>query len=314
MINIKNFSEINPCDVAYLWNEEVGFIYPITEQLFDQNVTGCEYFYSDASFVATQDDKIVGFIISKIWNDDRAIESYKTIGWISLFYVSRKHRMQGIGSTLLAKAEMKLREKGITTIHLGRDVNNFFPGIPCDFDNLTAAFMEKRGYVCGRRTYDLIRYDLSGVSEYMPKNSIRFAEKEDLPEIINFFDKNFPGRWQYDAKRNFIEGLYRQYLLAFDKKTVIGFMRMSLPNDEMRPYSLTWYARFKNLGGIGPLGVDKDYRKKGVFNDLINYGLYHFKNIGIKEVIIDWTGLISLYQKYGFEIWKVYQYASKELV
>lgn len=312
MIDIINITKLKRIeDVALLWNEEVGFIYPITELLFKHNIVNCLYFSQTTSFVAVEDDKVVGFILCKTWDGNQEIPSYVNTGWISLFYVARKYRHQGVGTLLLAKAEEEFSKQGIKTIHIGRDVNNFFPGIPTDFAALTPIFLEKRGYIVGKNTHDLIRYDLSNVPEYTCENDIRFATSEDEQAVMNFFSKNFPGRWHFDARRNFANDLSHQYLLAWKNDTVVGFMRMSTISDSMWSYSLTWYHRFHNLGGLGPLGVDKDYRKQGIFDDMMNYGLNFFRKQGIKEVIIDWTSLMVLYQRYGFEVWKDYTYVSK---
>jgi GNAT superfamily N-acetyltransferase len=314
MINIldcNTFKKIE--DVALLWNEEVGFIYPITDLLFKHNIIDCPYLSLGTSFVAVENEKVVGFILSKIWDGNKEIPTYINTGWISLFYVARKYRNQGIGSLLLSNVETEMKKQGIKTIHIGRDVNNFFPGVPCDFDGLTPEFLEKRGYILGRRTHDLIRYHLNDVKEYVCKRDIRFATKEDEKATMKFFLKNFPGRWYFDACKNFKSGLYHQYLLAFQDGEVIGFMRMSTIEDSMWPYSLTWYQRFNNLGGLGPLGIDKDHRKQGIFDDMMKYGLFFFKKQGIKEIMIDWTSLMALYQKYGFEVWKDYTYIFKNI-
>ncbi len=314
MINILDFNTFKKIEeVALLWNEEVGFIYPITDLLWKHNVIDCPYLSLETSFVAVEDGKVVGFIISKIWDGDKGIPTYIDTGWISLFYVARKYRKQGIGSLLLSNVETEMKKKGIKIVHIGRDINNFFPGVPSDFDGLTPEFLEKRGYTLGRKTHDLIRYHLDDVQEYTCKNKIRFATKEDEEATMKFFLKNFPGRWYFDARKNFKNGLYHQYLLAFKEDEVIGFIRISTPKDSMWPYSLTWYQRFDNLGGIGPLGVDKDCRKQGIFDDMMNYGMLFLKKQGIRAIMIDWTSLMVLYQRYGFEVWKDYTYVSKNI-
>jgi predicted acetyltransferase len=61
------------------------------------------------------------------------------------------------------------------------------------------------------------------------------------------------------------------------------------------------------------LGIDKDHRKQGIFDDMMKYGLFFFKKQGIKEIMIDWTSLMALYQKYGFEVWKDYTYIFKNI-
>lgn len=315
MLEIINIDDLKNIEgIRQLWNDEVGFIFPISEFLFKKNVLECEYYCKKASFVAKDEDKVVGFIISKIYNNDPLIPAYIDSSWISLFYVSRNYRNKGIGSTLLKKAEDELMSLNVKKINIGRDINNFFPGIPSDFDNLTAPFLQKRGYECGGYTHDLIKYNISEIKQYIPKHNVRYLQESDYEETIKFFEKNFPGRWLVETKKALDKKCFNQYLVAFDGSKVIGFLRISYPTDEVFPYSQTWNNRFEKLGGVGPLGVDKDYRKQGIANDLLMYGFYQMKVNNITEAMIDWTGLMAIYQKYGFEVWKTYQYTNKTIL
>ena len=81
MINIldcNTFKKIE--DVALLWNEEVGFIYPITDLLFKHNIIDCPYLSLGTSFVAVENEKVVGFILSKIWDGNKEIPTYINTG------------------------------------------------------------------------------------------------------------------------------------------------------------------------------------------------------------------------------------------
>ena len=97
-INLKDYKTKE--DIYKIWNDEYGNIYPISAELFNRNI---ENLYPKASYVAIKDEKIVGFVIGKVWHDSYVIKNYNGIGWISLIYVSPKYRKQGIGSALLDK-------------------------------------------------------------------------------------------------------------------------------------------------------------------------------------------------------------------
>ena len=71
--------------------------------------------------------KVVGFIISKIYDNNPIMSKYIDKGWISLLYVSRNYRKQGIGSKLLELAEEEFKKRSIKGILFGADYNNFFP-------------------------------------------------------------------------------------------------------------------------------------------------------------------------------------------
>ena len=121
----------NAYECLELWNQELGYLYPIGNDIFEANVIN----YNEKEiFGAYDNDSLVGFMIAKAFNHQELI-SYKNQGFISLFYVKKQFRNQNIGSNLLTNTENYLRDKDI--IHIGRDINCFFPGVPCDFDNLT---------------------------------------------------------------------------------------------------------------------------------------------------------------------------------
>ena len=61
-------------DIYELWNETYGNIYPITEELFKRNSSNLCY---NSSFIALdENEKIVGFILTKIWNNSFLINGY----------------------------------------------------------------------------------------------------------------------------------------------------------------------------------------------------------------------------------------------
>ena len=73
-------------NIYYLWNNEYGKIYPISKELFERNLLNASLEYS---YVVTNDDNLIGFIICKVWNEDFYINTYDENCWISLFYVNR---------------------------------------------------------------------------------------------------------------------------------------------------------------------------------------------------------------------------------
>ena len=79
-------------------------------------------------------------------------------------------------------------------------------------------------------------------------------------------------------------------------------------------YSMNFYARFESLAGIGPLGVDSNHRKLNIANNILKTIINELIDLDTTDIIIDWTNLMHIYQKYGFETWKAYTYVYKELV
>lgn len=337
--SIINYDAKYQKDILKLWNDEVGFIFPISEIMFNQKVNNCKYFKKEASFIALdKDDSVLGFILGKAFDNNPIIEKYYNKGWISLIYISRKVRKNGIGSKLLENCENKLRDLGVTSISIGSDIHNFFPGIPNDFDNLSNSFFRKRGYVINAYTHDLIRkltkedmvkyqdynnnqyieeyYDenLGKVCERVIDVELRYAKKTDQEELLDFFKRCFYGRW-YDECWEYFQNnqIRKEYLLALVKGKIVGFLRVNNQLIDEISYNINWKDRFNKLVGIGPLGVDIEYRCHGIAKMLLYYSISDSAKNGYSDAMIDWTGLVTYYQRFGYEVWKCYHYASKDL-
>lgn len=307
-ITYKNYTLENALRAKDLWNSEVGFIYPLSDELFYQNIVNCKYLFQEASFFAFDDDKLIGFIFPKIWDKDSLIEAYNDTGWISLFFVSHNYRKQKIGTTMFDYVEEKLKEENIKKIYIGRDINNFFPALPCDFDNGTFSFLEKRGYLSQGITHDAIKTCDGTLFNINPNQEIRFARKEEKEAVLSFIKNNFPGRWHYEAVNYFDDG---GYVIALENKEIVGFLRVNFTYNKDIPYNLTWSNRFPKLGGLGPLGVNKEKRKHGIGSSLLSWSINFLTREKASHIMIDWTSLLAYYQKYGFEVWKCYRYYQK---
>ena len=81
----------------------------------------------------------------------------------------------------------------------------------------------------------------------------------------------------------------------------------------MVPYNVMYQERFEKLGGIGPLGVDGEMRKTGLGMDMMSVGISRLVDRGMTSLMIDWTGLMELYSRFGFEVWKSYKYMEKDV-
>ena len=308
MIEIKSFNEFSDYDKCRtLWNSEVGFMYPISVDLFNHHVTNSLYLYKNASFGAFLDNELVGFIIGKIFDND-LIPAYKNRGWISLFFVKRKARRSGIGTSLLEKSLDEFRKLNKEEVWIGQDIGNFFPGVPADFDNLTPTFLTKRGFEALGATHDLLMIKPFSTEVKNKTNyEYRYMKDSDIPSLREFMVKNFPGRWNFELEEYLeINKDLRCYFLALDNNKVIGFLKINTPSKYNYSYNITWKDRFDDLIGIGPLGVDKEYRGEGISREIFNNAFYSLHKEGHDNLFIDWTGLMEYYQTFNYEVWKCY--------
>ncbi len=309
-------NRINLVDICNLWNKNYGYIYPISEKLLNRNLSNI---YKKGSFVVYENDNLVGFIISKIWDDKFNIPTYNDSGWISLFLVDSKYRSQGIGSILLELVEKELKKRGKTSVFLGKDYLNFFPGLPVDLKN-SENWFKSRGYERPYDTFDLIK-PIKGLNcNKLPlKNNrikYRVACLDDKNNLLEFIKNNWPGRWLKEAIDYFENGGNgREYVIGLDENKICAFAKIGFSNTniELASYSLTWRNRFEHLGGIGPLGVDASYRKMNIGYDIVAFANNVLLDIGVSDIIIDWTGLLDFYRHMGFEVFKSYYYMNKKL-
>lgn len=301
------YSDINNdllLDALNLWNNEMGLVYPITLKAFNQNVI--EYTSKDC-LLAYDKDRLVGFIILKSFSDD-ILPLYAGDLFISLFYVSRDYRRQGIGSKLIDFAKEKSKGRSLC---VGKDIYNFFPGVPTDFDNLTDVWLEKRGFEGTRYTHDLvsthpITYPL--INKNVKYEICDISRKDDF---LTFLQNNNWARWVYEAKDYFekkTDTVQDAFIIGTIDNKIVSFVRVNSSKMQTVAYNVMWQERFNNLGGIGPLGVDSNYRHKEMGRDLVSVAINELKNRGATEYIIDWTGLMEFYRLFGFEVWKSYKY------
>lgn len=293
-----------------LWNDEMGYVYPISFNSYMQNIV--DYMDKDM-MIAFDVNKVVGFILLKRYNDTTYV-NYSNNLHISLFYVSKKYRRQGIGSKLIDFAEEIRDGKDLI---IGKDINNFFPGVPTDFDNLTDVWLEKRGFEGKRYTHDLITKKPNIFELRNKEVEYKYCEDCQKEELIQMMMNNNWGRWALEAKDYFekkSDNDENAYIVAMLNGKIVAFSKVNTYKMDLSSYNLMWKERFENLGGFGPLGVDRDFRKNGIGFDMISVSLKDLIDKGCKTLMLDWTGLMELYAKFNFEVWKSYKYMSKSFL
>ena len=145
---------------------------------------------------------------------------------------------------------------GVEEIRLGRDPWHYFPGIPLE-DEETINWFEKRGYVKGGVETDLLKdvrdgelYELTNSTEHY-----RQLTKEDIPSLLGFLERVFPGRWHYEALHyEMMSGSGREFMGFFMDGELQGFCRMNDPHSPVIAQNMYWSALIPGeMGGIGPI-------------------------------------------------------------
>lgn len=305
---ISDINESDLLNVLKLWNDEKGDIYPFPKKAFYQNVIN----YADKDvMIAYCDNKTVGFIILKRF-DDNSLVDYTNDLFISLFFVSKKYRKNGIGTRLFEFAEEKRNGRNLV---VGKDIYNFFPGVPTEFDNLTDVWLEKRGFTGTRYTHDLIAYKPKFFKLRNENVIYQYCKEDRKDELIQFIMKNNWKRWALEVKMYFENKTKNDedaYLIGLIDNKIVSFLRINTAKMDIVSYNVLFQERFSLLGGIGPLGVDKDCRKNGLGMDMMSKGIECLIKKNVTEIMLDWTGLMEIYDRFGFEVWKSYKYMYKQ--
>lgn len=304
---LRSFKPTDTPHLAVIWNAACGPDLAITQRFVDYNArapTGA----IQAGQIAYINDTPIGFVLaSALPNDPQT--SPPQVGWIDAIAVLGNQQKRGIGSALLTWAEDWLRAQGCTRFRLGGSLHPFTPGYPTELGN--ANFFLKRGYTertGGEPTWDVAR-DLSDYRITRPRAdvTIRPAQPGEANALLEFFQREFPGRWRYE----FVEflrdgGRMSDYVVLLTARGIDGFARITLEDSE-RPLERFYLHRLpKPWGQLGPIGVSRDARGKGYGGALLDAGLSYLHAQGVRGCVIDWTGLVEFYGKFGFKPYRQY--------
>lgn len=320
-IDFENKENVH--DILKIWDDNIGVLYPLDEKLLVQN------YGSDKQrkriLGAYDGEELIGFVIYKQWTSiSGVLKPNHEIGYINSVIVDIEHRNSGVGTALLDAAENDLLGRGVKLIHAGSDTNHFFPGIPYEFVNAQKLF-SKRGYEMEETFYDLI-CDISKIEfEKLPSMNInssqeykvKMLEENEKEEFFSFFKKNFHGRWYQEMKDFFEIGMQnRDIVILKDNEKVIGFSHIYDNKSKFIGPSIYWRKLLlDNYGGLGPIGIDEDYRKKGLGLLILYRSLEILKKRNVKNMVIDWTDndILNFYGMFNFLPWKEYRKATKRI-
>lgn len=311
---LQRLKNVPTSQIVALWNDELGTDFPMTPELWTQNVWQDACTDEDASLGVMEDTKLVAFVVVKKIQQTSAANMDSTIGWINSLLVKSANRGQGIGSTLLELAERALSNK--EEIRLGRDPWHFFPGIPAE-DPQAQSWFQKRGYEAQSTETDLLKTHANNKLEKLPDDNslvtFRLLKPQELPQLDMFLASEFPGRWHYELLEYLrYEGTGREFLGLFIDEQLKGFCRINDRKSPIIAQNTYWSGLFSSsLGGIGPLGIARDIRKQGLGLELVQSAVTELEARGIHTMVIDWTQLVAFYEKLGFTPWKHYVTYSK---
>lgn len=243
-------------------------------------------------FIAERAGEIVGYSdVKPELNIGRGI-----LRWV----VHPKHRRKGLAIRLIHCTLYRTRELGIKIAHV-----NILQNSP-----MAKQLLTRMGFTFIRRFLEL-RLDLSKTPlPEIRKNAIRYrplqaGEEERLTQLQN---RSFTDAWGYNAntveeityRLHFPNGSLEDILLAFDSDQPIGYCwtRINFWKNK---------APDEKTGRIYMLGVDPDYRGRGLGRQLLLAGLSYLRSndLRVVELTVDRENkaACALYKSMGFKLW-----------
>jgi GNAT superfamily N-acetyltransferase len=232
-------------------------------------------------------------------------------GGIPLFVVAPSAQRTGIGSALHAAALEELRERGVVRASLGGGgENHLWPGVPANLP-AAVAFFQAHDWAWDHTAIDLVR-DLRGyvdpigaVAGAAGKGiSLAVAGAAEVSEVLAFEEANFP-EWLGSFRRG-----DSSILAARDREGVIvGTLLFRGPG----PVSLFWRLLGSDSAAIACVGVAESAQGRGVGSALVARASELLRDAGARVCLIDWVVRTDFYRRVGYEPWREYLMAAREL-
>jgi GNAT superfamily N-acetyltransferase len=325
MLEILAYRDAMLEEVLEVWNAALGDRFPLTRELFLQNAVHSPHFDPGGCLVARMAGrgKAVGICLAKVAREPLGADGWlPDLGWISLLAVHPAHQRRGIGRALLERSERYLRDHGRHRVALGGDPDHFVPGVPTAGD--AQAFFAAMGYDLRGDAYDLRRSlldyttppEVASTLAAHPDVEIRPLRSDDAPRLLAFLDDVFPGRWRYTIARFLDRGGPPGDVMGVVRRGAVnGFALLFRPRPGwMIGPSIAWARSVRGpAGGLGPMGLAPGLRGRGLGLALLDRSVRRLADLGMEEVVIDWTGLLEFYGRLGFTPWRHYRHGEKRL-
>ena len=207
-------------------------------------------------------------------------------GAILLLCVDPRFRCQGIGSSLLQKAEELRREDG--SLRLGLGSSYLFQGVPLLSEDMPG-FFQRRGYEASWISEDLtLKNPPIPAPPCPPDIHFRPATPGDFPALLAAVAQVEPGWVQY------YQAPSTPILLACRDEEILGFTLFG-PTDESFSH-----APGTRMAAIGCVGVLPSARQQGIGLKMVETAAAQLLEQGAQELYIGYTHLSPWYARLGF--------------
>ena len=234
-------------------------------------------------FVADKGSELVGYL---------DINAEQKIGRVVLdCLIGPQHRRRGLAHRLFQQAVVRAIALGIEVAHVNvRDENA-----------LARVVLEQAGFQVIRRSIELIVDPVRLPEPVRSALPIRPLGTDEVHILTDIQNRSFTGTWGFSPNTT------EEISYATHNGSATEGVRIAM--DGERPVGYCWVriqenGRGKVWGRIGMLGVDPDYRGKGIGRELLLDGLSYLKEKGFKaaQITVDSENTVAcaLYQSVGF--------------
>jgi GNAT superfamily N-acetyltransferase len=232
-------------------------------------------------------------------------------GSIPLLLVAPPEQRTGVGSALHAAALELLRERGAERVSLGRGgEDHLWPGVPANL-SAAVAFFEAHGWTWDHVAIDLVR-DLRGYVDPIGAVAraadgginLALAGAADVSAVLAFEEAHFP-EWLDSFRR----GDWSILAGREPDGTVLGTLLFRGPG----PVSTFWRLLGADSAAIACVGVAESAQGRGVGSALVARASELLRDAGARVCLIDWVVRTDFYRRVGYEPWREYLMAAREL-
>lgn len=318
--------------LAELWCRFMPPRYAVDAALLRSHTVESPLFDWGASAIELEDGRPVGFVVVK---KSANPVLFKGPDPDAAHVNSMAFDRPEIAVDLLAYAKGTLRNRGVCRLVFGQDSRHFFPGCPADCPQLSS-FLMVEGFECSPVEQFDVERDLRGFepdeASMTPLGGLDAVRRQlqeggdgDAPRvawvgqanlrlIADFLEREFPGRWHHDVLDKIGTEGHGKVLGLFEEGVCHGFALTQQANDRLPIGGAVWCNDLgPDWGSLGPIGVSKAVRGRGLGKALLGAGLWGLSLRGAKRTIIDWTTLVDFYGAYGFEVSRTYRSLSLRL-
>ncbi|PLN74793.1 putative beta-N-acetylglucosaminidase [Aspergillus taichungensis] len=264
---------------------------------------------------------------------------------LAVLAVHPSHQTHGIGTRLLAAARASLPTARIS---LGSGIPRFWPGIPTDLPQSVQSFFVHRGFRLNPlkpRSVDLYQ-GVSALSSAGGKYLAR-AKQDHIsfaPVKESQYEECLAGQMKnFSSNADWIN-LYKTLPPKTHPHTILTALHTPTPTSP--PKQIAWLIALppshpiltqnwafpaffahqnqpQHAGLIGCVGVDGEYRRRGVGLGLVEFAVEFLKSrsldsrssssddgdagAGIDGIFVDWVEIEGWYEKVGFDVWRSYR-------